>query len=375
MTSYALIAFLLAWAFLERSAARSAETAPRAGLWLLALAGVAIVALWGALIAPVTSGYLGPVFGKAGSSLFDLILGESGPKRVFAGAGVPSTPLAEQVLGFGAVALALTALPFGIWQLRRRVTPLRALLAIAGVLYPATLALRLTQAGTEISNRASEFVFVGIAFLAATALTAGRSRAPAWVRRRLSGPTPIALIATAAILFAGGIVIGWARYSRVPGPYMVVADERSVEREGIKAARWARRRLPPRSRILTDRSNSLLMGSIGRQDPQGGDFRGHFVGQVITAPKLRPHLRHILVGDDLSYLMVDRRLADGLPAVGVYFESDEPHAYHHVTPPSESALVKYDGVCPISRVFDSGDIIIYDTRPVAVTAYYCHRGA
>jgi phosphatidylserine synthase len=42
-------------------------------------------------------------------------------------------------------------------------------LALAALLYPVSLGMRLTLAGSETSQRASEFVFVGVAFLAAPA--------------------------------------------------------------------------------------------------------------------------------------------------------------------------------------------------------------
>lgn len=371
VTSYALLAFLLVWAAIQTWTARRAGGQKRLDIWALWAAGIGILALWGALIAPITGGYLGPVFGKAGAALLDLVAGESGVKRVFSAAGVPRTPVAERALAFAAVLLALAAIPIGIWQLRRRLTPLRTVLVLAAILYPATLALRLTQAGTEISDRASEFVFVGVAFIAGVAAVALR-RVSAGARPNLVRPLGIAVLAAAAIMFTGGIVIGWARYARLPGPYLVVADPRSVEREGRSAAQWARGRVPERSRVLTDRANSLLMGSIGRLDPQGGTIDGFYVPDIITSPAIDPPLREALIKDDLSWLVVDRRLADGLPAVGVYFERDEPLAYRHENPPPEDALLKFDGICPVGRAFDSGRILIYDTRKVG--AAECRLG-
>ena len=157
-------------------------------------------------------------------------------------------------------------------------------------------------------------------------------------------------------------MIGWARYSRVPGPYQVVADERSVEPEGIAAARWAGGHLGPHNRILVDRANGLLMGSIGEQDPQGGDFLGRSVPGVLLAPEFDGTALYCLRKDEIDYVVADTRLSTGLPLVGVYVERDEPGAYEHTTPPTRAALLKYNGICPIDRVFDSGNITIFDTR-------------
>jgi hypothetical protein len=293
----------------------------------------------------------------------DLVLGHSGPKQIFGGAGVPHTPVAERLVGFAAVGLTLAAVAFGLLRLRRRFTPLAATIAVAGLLYPATLPLRLTQGGTEISNRASEFVFIGVSFLAALAVTETKPRA--WPRKlgpALRRVTPAVGLAAAGVLFAGGIIIGWARYSRLPGGYLVVADERTVEREGLFAARWARKELGPGKRILADRANALTMGSIGLENPQGGEIAGRSVPGTITAGAVDANVRYVLVNDQLAFLVVDRRIASGLPAVGFYFERDEPRAYRHRRPPSLAALLKFDHVCPVGRVLDSGQIVVYDTR-------------
>ncbi len=364
MTSYALLACLFVWAVLDTWTARRSGGEPRRDLWLLFGAGIAIIAAWGLLVAPITGGYLGPVFGKAGSALLDLIAGESGAKRVFMAAGTTVTPTSERAIGVASILIALAATAIGIWKLRHKLTPLRTVLVLAAILYPVSLALRLTQAGTEISNRASEFVFIGVAFLAAVAAGAIRERVAAGARANLARPVTIAALAAAAVMFMGGVVIGWARYSRLPGPYLVVADPRSVEREGREAAFWARDWIDPRSRVLTDRANALLVGSIGRLDPQGGTVDGYFVPDVITSDQIDPRVHKALVEDDLTWLVIDKRLADGLPAVGVYFERDEPDGYAHTTPPSEEALVKFDEVCPVGRAFDSGDIVVYDARKV-----------
>jgi hypothetical protein len=60
---------------------------------------------------------------------------------------------------------------------------------------------------------------------------------------------------------------------------------------------------------------------------QGGEILGRNVPRTITAPTVDADVKYALVKDDLSFLVVDRRLATALPAVGVYFERDEPDAY------------------------------------------------
>jgi hypothetical protein len=369
MTSYALIVFLLAWAAIDTLMARRLAMPRRRELWLLALSAVGLTVLWTGIAGQTAAGYFGPVLGKAGASAFSLLLGESAPKHLFAAPGVPATPLAERLIAFGSVGLALLVLPLGLLCLRRQLTPLRLALMAAALVYIPSLPLRLTQGGTEISNRASEFVYVGIAFLAALVVSSDwrfwRPHAPGWTRHI---PTATVL-ALAGVMFAGGIVIGWARYSRIPGPYLVVADERSVEPDGIAAARWVSQHLATHDRILVDRANGLLMGSIGGQDPVGGNFLGRSVPEVLTAGEFDGTVYYVLRKDRIAYVVVDKRLATALPLVGVYVENDEPGAYEHVRPPTVPALLKYNGVCPIPLEFDSGNIFIFDTR--TLNQSYC----
>ncbi|MGO9904547.1 MAG: hypothetical protein ACLP4R_10500 [Solirubrobacteraceae bacterium] len=362
ITSYALILFLLVWAAIDTVMARRAKITASPELWLLGLVALALTGVWTAVFGTTAGRYFGPLLSKATSAGLNLLLGESAPKQLFHAAGVPVTPLIERLIAFGSVGLALLVLPLGLIALRRHLTPLRATLALAAVLYVPTLPLRLTQAGTEISNRASEFVYVGIAFLGALVLTTDwrfwKPRMTGWARRGAA----VTVMTLATVAFMGGIVIGWARYSRIPGPYLVVADERSVDPEGIAAARWTAGHLGTQNRILVDRANGLLMGSLGDQDPQTGALLGRPLPTVLLGPEFTPTTAYVLVRDRLSYVVVDTRLADALPLVGVYVENDEPGAYAHTRPPTVAGLLKFNGICPIGRVFDSGNISIFDTR-------------
>jgi hypothetical protein len=176
----------------------------------------------------------------------------------------------------------------------------------------------------------------------------------------------LAVPAVAAVALVGGVIIGTAPWSRLPGEYEVVADESSVEPEGMAAASWARRELGPGNRIFTDRVNGLMMGSIGLQEPQVGEVDGRPLPKLLTAPLLDDDARFIVSADRIGYLVADRRIATAPPAVGFYFTRHEPGAYRHKRPIELDALVKWDLVCPVGRVFDSGHLIVYDTRRMSV---------
>jgi hypothetical protein len=357
LTTIALIAFLTVWAGLDTWMARRAGGRARTELWMLAGTAAGGLALWVLLVARSLGGYLGPVLGEAGSSFVDLLLGESGPKRIFGAAGVADTPLGERLLGFAAVALALAAVGFGARVAWRRFTPLTGALVLTALVYPLSLPLRLIEAGTEISNRASEFVFVGVAVLGALALVEHSGTGRFGAR---------AVAATAAVALVGGVIVGTAPWSRVPGGYEVAADESSVEPEGRAAARWTQRGLGRGNRVFTDRVNALMMGSLGLQDPQVGEVDGRPLPTLFTAPELDADAQHIVSVDRLGYLVADKRISTDRPAVGFYFTRHEPGAYRHERPIHLRGLVKWDLVCPVGRVFDSGNIVVYDTRRMSV---------
>ena len=140
-----------------------------------------------------------------------------------------------------------------------------------------------------------------------------------------------------------------------------------MEPEGRLAADWARRELGPENRIFTDRVNGLLMGSIGLQNPQVGDILGRPVPILFTAPTVDADVRLVITADDIDHLVVDKRLSTATPTVGFYVEREEPNAYSHEDPLDAAALLKYDLTCPVGRAFDSGNLVVYDTRRMAAS--------
>lgn len=85
------------------------------------------------------------------------------------------------------------------------------------------------------------------------------------------------------------------------------------------------------------------------------------VASVFFSPNLGPAEIATLRSARVHYLVVDLRLSTSLPLEGFYFESDEPDAFHHRSPISRTALTKFNAIPQINRVFDSGNIVMYDT--------------
>lgn len=311
---------------------------------------------WLVYVATFTIGYLGPVLRNAVTEIIKLIAGEAAGRELFKGSAGDVAPLWEQLVGFGAVGLILLGLPFGllyIWRHHRH-NVMAVTLGIAALAYPATLAMRLTSAAWEVSNRTSEFIFVAVAYVLAYGM------AWLWLSRRPGWEWTGAFAVIATIIFLGGTLVGWPPYGRMPGPYLVSADTRSVELKGISAALWAKDQLPLQYRVAADRINGLLMLSYGQHRTVTNVSDKVNVGWIVMTPQVGPDEINALKRGQIRYLVIDRRLSTALPQVGIYYEEGEPDSDVHKSPPPLSELMKFDGLNNVSRVYDNGDIIIYD---------------
>lgn len=359
VTTYALVAFLALWALVAsvRSIDRRAPLHPRG----LALLGLVASLTWLAYVATLTVNYLVAPLRSSFVQLIQLIAGEAAGRELFRSPAGEISPLWEQLVGYAAVELILLALPFGLYTIwvRRRTSTIALALAAGALAYPFSLAMRLTERGAEAANRGAAFLFVAVSFALAMVVVA---RPVTWMGRW----RPYAFGVCATIIFVGGVTVGWPPpWARQPGPYLVAADTRSVENQGLAAADWARLQLGPDNRLVADRTNRLLMGSYGAQRPVTGYGDRVNVPRIFFASQLGPAEQAILRQGRVRYIVVDRRLSSALPSAGVYVERGEVPGDRHVAPFDPAALAKFNGVTGVSRVFDSGDIVIYRTGAFA----------
>lgn len=361
LTSLALVTLLVTWAVLSLVRDRGAK--PRWPIVVAAGWAVACTLVWFATAGGLAISYLEFVVLGGVDELLAVLRGTTAAKQLFLPRAGVTAPLPEMVAAYASVGLMLLALPFMLLHaVRHRRPPTVVLvLGLAALLYPASLALRFTVAGSETSQRASEFLFVALGILGADWLVG--SRPSRWRPRRRAILVPILLV-----LFAGGVVSGDPPQGRLPGPYHVAAEQRSIEAEGVDTALWALRELDQNSRLIADRTNAKLLASIGGQYPVTAANSRLGTAFVMFAPIIgRSELDTIQRGA-IRYVVVDLRLASDVPIYKYYFESAEPDAGQHTTPIPLASLQKFDGLPGVSRIYDSGDIIIYDvSRLVDVT--------
>lgn len=366
MTSLAIVGFLCLWWFLRRLRIRHGELveARFMGPLLAAVAIATAFAVWFAFVAGgETISELGGLFSRAFSSIVDLITGSQGSKKLFSGAG-ESQPLWARALAFASVIPVLALLVVGlraIWRDRVRDSLWLALTVVA-VLYPVTLGLRLTEAGSETSQRASEFVFLGVSFLAAVLVARLPIGEPGATLARLRGVlTRVALTVVAVLAFVGAFLLGELQATRQPGSFLVGAEDRSVSPQGVAAADFAAAHLEPHSRVLTDRTTATLLGSYGGLDPIFGRYDGISLPRVLFAPRFGHADERVIHGQSLSFVVVDRRLSRETPLIGYYVESDEPGAFVRRRAVGPRVLEKLRSVPNVSKIYSNGPIVIYDT--------------
>lgn len=355
MTSYIFDGLFILWTivFVFQRPAR----AFRSNLSKTALLGACMTLGWIGLKGNPVVGYLSSYFRSALDELGGILTGTSSTRQFFVDYSGQAAPLWERYMALASVALITLCLPLGLlclWQ-RYRYSALAWTFGIASLFYPASQVFRFTNLGSAITDRAAAFLFIPIACILAIFI------AQFWPTRQLSKKQTALITVAVSVVFLGGAVLGSGPpWELLPGPYLVAADARSIEPEGIQAAFWAGSYLGPDNRIGTDRINALLMNAFGNQFIVNSLADNINVTPVFFSPSLGPIEVSILQHAGVQYLVVDRRLSTGLPALGFYFEPDEPGAFQHTNRISLLALTKFNTVPQIDRVFDSGDLVIYD---------------
>jgi hypothetical protein len=297
-------------------------------------------------------GYLAEYFGRAFYQLEQIITGSVIARPLFT-SSVQVAPIWDRLLITGSVALVTFSLPFGLLILHQqyRDNALAITFGIASLLYPLTQAFRFTSFGTEITDRAAAFLFLPIAYMLTMLIT------HLWPTRRLNRRTISLITGVIAVIFVGGVVVGTGpNLSAAPGPYMVVADSRSIEPEGIEDAIWSQTYLGQDKRVATDRINQMLMSTYGHQRIVTNLDDKVDVSPIFTSALFDTKDIAILQRGRIHYLAVDTRISTALPLEGTYFVSDRPSSII-----SRDTLMKLNAVITINKLFDSGNIVIYDT--------------
>ena len=366
ITSWLTAAFLVVWATAERGQAR------RRVVYGAAVAlGAATV--WAMIQWSLLRDYFGPIADDVAHQV------TGGSRRsAFSDPAGYRTPQWEQLfLVYYALAVSsvigLVMLTYvrSVWGRRRRGgrssnsrrwDP-QALLVLLTIMVPVTVALRAIPSAAELGDRSTGFLFLPVSLLVA-------DYGVRWFRslpkqdadsrpRRLGTAAYFLAILMATGVFLGGVLLGGGSdWTRLPGRYLVSADNRSMDPETLAAVRWAGEELPAASRIAADRVSSLLLASQAGLWPVMKDDRKElFAPRLYFADTWGSKESDLARGLNLHYLYVDRRFSQELPHEGAYFYKGETKGSEQLT---MAELTKFDQVRGVHTVYRHGPISIYD---------------
>jgi hypothetical protein len=352
ITSYAVVATLLALSLLSAAARRVANP------WRLAALAVVLTTIWLVVVASSTVGYITPTITNAINSTLHTATGEAPTRGLFRGgnaaATIEETPTAARAVSLLAVLLLAAGLPFGlrtVWR-RYRKQPIAVLFGIAAIGFFGALALRLAPAAWESGNRASEFLFIGLAFvLGCVGLERWRPRSAVWLGRALTA-------AALTIILVGGAIAGWPWDSQLARAVRAHSEEGpTISSPPLAMAEWAKERdsewnygaLTATSRMLLDPGDQKVYS----------DFEANLI-EVIPATKILPFQKALLHEAHIRFVVIDRRAVGGDGIRGFFFTEGDSSTSGWLP---RATVTKFEKVRGATRIYDSGSIVIFSLEP------------
>ncbi len=336
------------------------------GLLTLVSAGVSLV--FALRVGNPVGSYLTAIADLSADNVHALSEGQPTNELFADPTGVP-TPDWQRALLVVALALTSVAVIAGVLRGRRWLRDRNApalLLLVFALGWPLVPAGHLTEATSEVTDRSAGFIFVGVAFTVAAAnlLLPRNGRWSADAARHVG--LRIGVVALVVATFVGNTVLGigpiWAR---VPGPYLVSADNRSIDGANLASARWLAATQAPNGVLFGDRVSGLLGSLIGRQTTLR-----HVGSEIDASPLLLQSTfgatdRELIRRASIRWVVVDTRDSTGLPHLGVYVENGEYLTGDRTSPVPAAALTKLAAVPGVRRVYDNGALVVYDVAALA----------
>jgi len=320
--------------------------------WPFAAAAVALAVAWLFVVASSTVGYLTPVLGDAVEAIWNTIVGEDPPRGVFESSSdaTPATPFPARMVALAALALLAVALPTGLQQIWRRYRdqPFALLFLLAALGFFGTLALRLTPPAWETGNRASEFLFIGLAFVLACAAIEALRR---WSERRLARPL---LAGGIGLLLVGGSISGWPWDTQLAQPMRVSAHGGTIVSPPLSMAEWAAERVPG-GRFAADTADAGLLLEPGQKFVLTG--RSPAIEDLLDSERLEAWQLPLLRQNRLRYVVSDRR-AVGRDTLRGYFFAQRGSPPTELAP--KGAITKLNRAPRAARMYTNGTITVFD---------------
>lgn len=353
LTSYALVAFLVALAISYRLVK---GTWGWANPWHFAAVAAALALAWLLLVANSTFGYIAPVLREAFDAIFSTAAGEAPARNLFESrdATAVETPTVARLIALLAVALLAAALPVGLarlWQ-RHSGSPMAIVFALAAMGFFGTLALRLAPEAWETGNRASEFLFIGLAFTAACAAL------ETWRPRLVPGLGRVLLTAALCVVLVGGAISGWPWGQQLASTLRADAEGRTIVSPPLSLAEWAESNIPKDRRFAASPANARLLMTPAERTSLTGKTPD--IEDILIEPAFAGWELPLLDRWNVRYVVADRREIASDALQGYFFTTTNRPHLNRLRPPE--VISKFGEVPGAARVYASGDIAVYDLR-------------
>ena len=335
---------------------------------LAAAFGVLVVGLWTVFVFHILTPYLGPIFSDAYTEIREALGNGHGDRTLFKSSSGGASPHWEVALILlSALCWCVVLLPSlysVVFKRSVRGGALRYLPAVIAALYPLSVLANVTSGSKLVAERATTFIFFGVAVVVGAWLATRIARERGVIER-------LGTIAVATIVFLGSLLFGIGPLvSLLPGPYVVGGDNLSYGSPSLAVAHWADTHLPSGSHVAADKDNGVLLNAIGGVDSVTAE-------SGLVNPELLYFDRRLSLYDiylirkaDIRYLVVDERLAQGLPLYGTYIADGEPPERLGLP-----QLTKFDSYPFIKRIYDNGPIQVFDLTELLPRRHVPHRPA
>jgi hypothetical protein len=349
LTSYALAAFLAGLALAYWLVRRDWRWP---NPWRYAIFTAVLATVWLLLVASSTFGYLSPVLSEAFKAIFNTASGEAPPRGLFQGKGstVPTTPLLARAVALAAVGLLTVAAPFGLLRLWRhsRKQPFVLVFGVAAIAFFATLVLRLAPAAWETGNRAGEFLFIGLAFVVASAGVQN------WAPLKRPWLGRAALSAALGIVLVGGAISGWPWDLQLATPVRASAEGRTISSSPLALANWARENVPADERFGASIADARLLMDPGERLAFAGKHPD--IQDMLLELAFSRHgwEKPLLRENGIRYVVTDSREIASDSTRGYPFSvGGEPTI-------ERQAILKFGELPDARRIYSNGEISVYD---------------